>query len=326
MPKQLEQSGRKEPALEMDQSLVEIGQGETASDRLTLKLRDQGQLRIDNLFKAPGHVVELLFIHGNEAPIRLPGTVVNRFNPLQLVVIIRHLDTANRNPTARLHLLDHLLHPFRYRILADDPVCDQVHNLLQPEFLRQPRKVRLVEGHHDRRRRVETLDKKSAFVVGGEVHRPAHLLHAGLFERNHRHFQESGGDLVIIGTIKKTEETDLLFMNLVVIVVDAGCDAPDHLLALHGQEKFHRGGFVERVLLAVEKFLALGEQRGDIIRLTPVKIVGITDEFLQLCRRFDFSNFDVRHSGDQLMRPFWRPTLAIISTTRSRCSSVWVAV
>ncbi len=66
---------------------------------------------------------------------------------------------------------------------------------------------------------------------------------------------------MVIDTFKESEETDILFMLFVMIVVDDCSNPTDNFAITLCKKHFHYSMFVEWIVLAVNQFLSIHQQR-----------------------------------------------------------------
>jgi hypothetical protein len=82
---------------------------------------------------------------------------------------------------------------------------------------------------------------------------------------------------------------------LIVVVIKDGGDPPRDLAVPQGQKKLHLRVLKKRVLLSVELFLEVSDQRGNPVGIAPVDIPGKKDEFFEVFLGFDLHDADRTH-------------------------------
>src|SRR5215216_941002 len=198
-------------------------------------------------------MVELRVGVPHEAPVSLPGPVVEIPETLELLVPALHVDGSDHqlfmtpaNPRRQTPDLLYLPIPL------EDPGV-KVLDLGVAGALDVTRILRRVVGHHHEWVGVEGVDEEPRAVVHGGVDGaayrlapqfPSQLLDAGE--------QRFGGLLVL--RLEEAEEHEVVVVCPVVVVVVYGGDAPDGLAVTFGQEEVYPRVLVERVLLRVELF------------------------------------------------------------------------
>src|SRR5690606_3723481 len=109
IPEELEQADGKaeggQSATDLGERLVEVGDGHGEGDRLALDLGDEKEIRHRQGLHALGDVVELLVRDWDEAPVLLPGRIVNLLDARHLVGEVAHVEGADDDALLGAHAL-----------------------------------------------------------------------------------------------------------------------------------------------------------------------------------------------------------------------------
>ena len=153
-----------------------------------------------------GQVIDLVVGHGDEAPVLLPGAVVERLDQLDLLVEPLHVDRPEGHAHPGLHDLHRPGQPLVHRLVGAHGqvaalVDEQVLGLPEAGVLHQLHVVGRVVRHHDGGRRVEPVHQEPALVVDRERGGAPHGVEAAGAEPGGRGVEERVGDgLVVVRT------------------------------------------------------------------------------------------------------------------------------
>src|SRR5205807_445786 len=163
------------------QNLVYVGHREGHRRGLPVGgLGDHHPVLVEDRLHLLGGVHHLLAPDRDEAPVVLPGGVVDVHEAVDLLLEIALSHVAHLDPVLRLELLGELPEHGEHRLTRVDPevVHKEVHRLLHAIALDQAlvvgRMIRLL----DHRGPVEALDDEARLVVHREVHGPDHAIAA----------------------------------------------------------------------------------------------------------------------------------------------------
>jgi len=150
----------------------------------------------------------------------------------------------------------------------------------------------VVVRHHHHGRRIKAVEQHAAFVVRGGVHRAAHKLGAAIENPGASLPQQRTRDLSVVDTLEEAEKARFLAMEPVMVPVDDGGDAADHLARPPRQEELSLRVGVKRMLLAIQQLLDRDSQRRH-----PVGIISIEPEWkfhklIQISLAVDRYNFN----------------------------------
>ena len=173
----------------------------------------------------------------------------------------------------------------------------QVLGLAEAVVFDQPRVIRRVVGHHERRRRIEALDQQAQLVVQRRVGRPAQLVDALLGEPAAHGVEQAVGRLLIVDAVEETEEPAAFVVVDVVALVQNGGDPAADLPAAIGQERLDRVPRVEWVRLVADQLFLAAAQGRDPVRIAPVQLPRELEKLPLLPGGGDTLNDEVRHEG-----------------------------
>ena len=245
--------GNSRPERLLPEDHVEIGQRDAEADDLAVLLRDRHQLRDHHRLELLGQVVDLVVGHRDEAPVLLPGGVVELLDPLHLALEVLHVERPEgdahaaagsarcRAPAARA--------PGR-----SAPRC-RPGRPRGPWPWRSPARsssgdvVAGVVRHHQGRRRVEAVHQEAALVVHRERGR-ARAARRGPRARHQSAAASSSASATAWSStrLEEAEEADPVAVGLVVQPVADGGDAADDLAVALGEEVLGLGVLEEGVL------------------------------------------------------------------------------
>ncbi len=217
-----------------------------------------------------GHEVHLLGSHRDEAPVLLPGFVVDLADFRQVGLQAAFGDLAHFDvPVA-------LAKPFvdaretRERLRSDlEPVSEQILRLPEAECFDQVHVVARVVRHHQDGRRVESLDQQAGLVIQARVRGPAQDSHAAPPGPVRRGVEQRIRDRPVVHRFEEPEESRLLAMEFVVMPVQDRGDPSGVFAVAAGHEELDVRMTEERVLL--------GEDLCDVVaqRRHPVPIAAV---------------------------------------------------
>ncbi len=201
-----------------------------------------------------------------------------------------------------------------------------VHRLAEAGPFYETPVVRPRVGHHDHRRRVEAFHEEPHLLVDGEAEGPASRLHAALPEPAFGCPQEGLGRLGVVLRFEEAEEAGALLVEAIVLAVDLGGDASDHLSVAVGQEELVVGVLEEGVRLGVKPLTLQIEQRRHPVRVVLIQAEGELHESIEVTPAGHRRHSHRHRRAPQGRRPCSRPRVWNCSRADSMCSSSWVAM
>src|SRR4051794_31750618 len=241
-PRQLEQQldppERQQAPVGALERLVEVGHRQPRGDHLAVLLADHHPVLGEERLHLLGRVLELLDAHRREAPVVLPGRVVDvdEVAHLRLEVALAHVAEADA-----VLLLGHLgdLPDHRRHVgaLVDlKPPHVQVDRLLHAVALEQVLVVRRLPRLLDHRLLLEPADQDAGLVVHREVERADDLAASALAQPGLSRSEKRAGGLVVIVALEEAEDAPVVALVLVEVMVDLGADTPDRRAAAPSDE------------------------------------------------------------------------------------------
>ena len=100
-----------------------------------------------------------------------------------------------------------------------------------------------------------------------------------------------------VGRFKHSEATDVGTVNRVIFRIVAGGDPADHFASAAREKELSFAVFEKRMLLAIEEFLSLDQERRDPGRIVRVNFPRQFDEGVAVRLRTDLCNFDLCHGS-----------------------------
>ncbi len=184
----------------------------------------------------------------------------------------------------------------------------QVLRLAETVSLDEPRVVRRVVGHHERRRQVEPVDQQPELVVQRRIGRPAKAEDVPLGEPPPRRVEQAVGRLLVVGALEEPEEPPPLSEALDVPAVQDRRDPPADLARPVGQKRLDLVPLVERMGAISHQFLLAAAQRGDPVRVVAVQRPRKRQECLLLASGHNGYNGQIGHKTTPegcLSRAIW---------------------
>ncbi|MFD1185565.1 hypothetical protein [Pontibacter rugosus] len=229
------------------QDLVNIRYSQRETDYLALVLRYQAKIWVHDQFEVLGHIVKLLRRHRHEAQVLVPGGVVDLPQFLCFLLIVFQANGPDGNSFLLQPRPDYLRQPVRLIVVTIGPklVGQQVHLLLKAQVFQQRYVIRVIVGHHGRRRTVKSFHQHAAGFVGREVNRPNHRFSpfciqplAHLLKKQVCHFP-------ILHAVKESEEAILCIVKGIMVVVEDGGNPSYNISILVGQVQLQRRVLME---------------------------------------------------------------------------------
>src|SRR5947207_9468085 len=147
----------------------------------------------------------------------------------------------------------------------------------------------------EHRRELEPVDEQAADVIRRIIDRSHDLVPAEPAQPSGRRVKERGRDFLIVDRLEHPETADIGLMQGVVIRIVARQDAPHDFAAAASQEKFSFPMLEKRMLLLIEKFFSLEQERRDPGRIVRINTPRELDESVAVRSRSDPANFDLRY-------------------------------
>ena len=171
----------------------------------------------------------------------------------------------------------------------------QVLRLAEAVVLDQPRVVRRVVGHHERRRRIEAVDQQAQLVIQRRIGRPAQLVDVLVGEPLPHGVEQPVGRFLIVAAIEEAEEAAAFVVVHDVALVENRRDPPADFVAAQGQKRLDRIPRVERMRLVADHLLLVGAQRRNPVRIAPIQRPRELQKLLFLPAGCYALNFKISH-------------------------------
>ena len=116
-------------------TVLRSGSASAEADHPSVLLRERHQLRDHHRPELLGQVVDLVVGHGHEAPVLLPGQVVERLDPLDLAVEVLEVERPDRDAHPLADQLGAAGEPLRHRnvlLVTSALVHQQILRLGEP--------------------------------------------------------------------------------------------------------------------------------------------------------------------------------------------------
>ena len=263
-----------------------------------------------------GVVAHLALREGHEAPVLLPGRVVDLHEAPDLGLEVLLAERPHDHAVALLDLVGELPDD-RVDLVAPGDVelpHQQVHRLGQAGALEQLGVVAVGPRREDQRRPVVALEQHAALVVGGEVGGPDHPVAALPAQPLVGAVEERRGRLRVLLALEEAEPAPAVVLERLEVVVDLRGDAADDAAVAQREEVLGPPVLEEGVLAPVQELPALEAQRRDPVRLVTVQAEGQVDEATEVARRMDRPDLERPHGGGQA-------TCRRPSTCSARCAA-----
>ena len=284
VPQKLDQAKRQQPAVHLDQHLVDVREAEQEARHLAVHFGDQAHLGIEHELEILREVSELAVRHRDRVPVVLPRLVVDPLDEIHFAREALHVHAADGERVALAQGGHAALQALRRRAaVVLTVVREEVHRLAEAVALDQPLIVGRVVRHHDEGRAIEAADQQPDVVVDRQVLGPANQLHPFRAEERRRRVEERSRHLLAVDRLEQPEEAGLLAVARHVRVVHDRRDAPGDVAArVAREEQLHVGVLEERVLRRIQEILPLHEQRRHPVRVSAIDGPGEADEMLLL--------------------------------------------
>src|SRR3954467_11992399 len=305
LPQQLDAAERQQPPVGALEGLVEVGHRERGGDHLAVLLADHHPVLAQERLHLLGDVLELLDAHRREAPVVLPGRVVDLDEMAHLVLQVALAHVTQRHAVLLLGGLGDLPdHRRDVRALVDLQAPHvEVDPLRHPRALGQVLVVGVLPRLLDHRLALEAVDQDARLVVHREVERPDDLAAVTLAQPPLGGRGEPAGGVVVVLALEEAEQPPVVPLVVVEVAVDLGADAADRLAAPPGDEQLGVTVVEERVLLAAQELLALEDERGDPLGRVTINAPRKPDEAHQVRAGADRSDVYRRHAGGPYSMP-----------------------
>ncbi len=277
------------------QRLVHVGQAQQKGRMIAMHVREQGDARLEEHPHIFHQGVQFLVGEGHEAPVFLPGPVVDFLEGDEFFFQVFGVRRADGDPPALVVLLrdaQHLLHLVRVAgRLQGEIVAVDVHHLDEARLVfDQALVVRGIVGIEHHRRIVEAFDQQSAFVVGGEAGRTAQRIVAFGAHVVRRRLEQGVGGFLVVEHFEEAEKADMLVIELVMAVVDERRNRADRLSPAPGDEIIAFHMFPTGILLAIQLAALERNQGRNPVGIPLVDFPGQLDKGIEVRFAFDFAD------------------------------------
>ena len=204
----------------------------------------------------------------HEAPVAGPGIVEDVAQDGDVAVQVLEVERPQRDLVALA--VQHALRRRRELKIRIDDVGQQILGLGIALLLDARPVVRQGMAHHHHRRGVEAVHQQPAFLVDGQVERPAHLGHALAAQPVFGGAQQGREHRRVVAGLQQPEITDPLAVRLLVQRVHLRADAADHLVTAPRQPGLP-AGVLEQRIAGRQQLMPLQQQRRHPVRIVPVQ-------------------------------------------------------
>ena len=304
--------------------LVEVGQRERGAEHLAVALGDPGPVLVEDRLQVLGVVAHLVLVQRHEAPVALPGRVVDLEEAADLGLEVALAHVPHRHAVLARDLLrrglDHrveaALAPRPCRAAA--PTCRGPSPCSRPAALEQLPVVGVVPALEDQRLALVALDQQAALVVGGEVHRARPCGRGRARAASPRPRRAARRPPRVVLALEEAEQPPVVVLELVEVAVDVGADPAHRLAVAPGEEVLGLGVLEERVLARGPGTACRSrDERRDPVRLVTIEPPRQLDEARQVAPRGDRPDLDRSRAATLAQMPETRPP-AQSRTTSSR--------
>ena len=213
-------------------------------------------------------VVELLHRERHEAVVLRPGIVEDVAQDLQLARLVAPVQRAH--PHLAGNRLREPAHDPRRLEIGRDPVGEQVARALQAAAAQQGVVVRARVAHHDRGRRVETLDQQPALLVDREIQRSAHTTGTVAAQPRRRRVQQCRDHGRVVLGLDQPEGSAHVVVVLLLQAVELGAD-PAHRTSLRIRHPGLRAGVLQEGIASPQALAQFHLERRDPVRIIRVQ-------------------------------------------------------
>ncbi len=293
LPDQGQQAPR---AVESFQERVDVGQNQADADGVLPVIKEEAQVRVEDISHLPSRHFELVIRHGHEAPVLRPALHVDavhqpHFHPKALGV---HVSDGHVSLLGQF--LGHVAHPSGRLVIAGEPIGEEILLLPEAAEVGQFHVVGRVVRHHETGRGVEALDEQPDLIIGGRIERPPQEAHAFGSRPAFRRPKKRRSHFRIAGAFEESPRPHPFSVILVVIPVHNGRNPAHRLRAAGRQEELPLGAFPKGVLPRGEQGSKGGFDGRDPVRIALINAPGQLDECFEIRSSSDGSHLQTAHT------------------------------